>query len=185
MRVEGTRRRLVMLRWGLIPHWADDPKIGYRMINARGETVHKLPSFRAAFRKRRCIIPVGGFFEWKKEGREKLPFYIYRRDGQPMALAGLWEHWHDEEQGRDIESCSIITTEANSSVGAIHNRMPVILEPDNFELWLDPEEGSPENLSSLLRPSEEEVLEMYPVSSYVNKPQNEGVQCVEPLAKKG
>lgn len=185
VRVETGARHLAMLRWGLIPHWADDPKIGYKMINARGETVHRLPSFRAPFRKRRCIIPAGGFFEWLQKGKEKQPFYIYRQDGAPLALAGLWERWHSEEEGRDVESCAIITTSANTLVGRLHNRMPVILEPDNFKLWLDPEEESPEKLSPLLRPSEEDVLEMYPVSSYVNKPQNEGAECIESVAEKG
>ncbi len=179
VRVEGTERRLALLRWGLIPHWADDPKIGYKMINARGETVHKLPSFRAAFRKRRCIIPAGGFFEWLRKEKEKQAFYIFRQDGAPLALAGLWEHWHSEEEGRDVESCAIITTSANTLVGRLHDRMPVILEPDDFRLWLDPQEESPEKLTTLLRPSGEDVLEMYPVSKYVNKAQNEGAQCIE------
>lgn len=184
VRVEEGARHLVMLRWGLIPHWADDPKIGYKMINARGETVHRLPSFRAAFRKRRCIIPAGGFFEWLQKGKEKQPFYIIRQDSAPLALAGLWERWHSEEEGRDVESCAIITTGANTLVGRLHNRMPVILEPDEFRLWLDPEEAAPEKLLPLLHPAEEDVLEMYPVSSFVNKPQNEGEKCIEPVGTK-
>ncbi len=185
VRVEGTERRLALLRWGLIPHWADDPKIGTKMINARGETVQKLPSFRAAFRKRRCIIPAGGFFEWSQKGKEKQPFYIFRQDGAPLALAGLWERGHSEEEGRDVESCAIITPSANTLVGRLHNRMPVILETDDFKLWLDPQEESPEKLSPLLRPSEENVLKGYPVSNYVNKAQNEGAQCIEPVTEKG
>lgn len=184
VRVEEGARHLVMLRWGLIPHWADDPKIGYKMINARGETVHRLPSFRAPFRKRRCIIPAGGFFEWLQKGKEKQPFYIIRQDSAPLALAGLWERWHSEEEGRDVESCAIITTGANTLVGRLHNRMPVILEPDEFRLWLDPEEAAPEKLLPLLHPAEEDVLEMYPVSSFVNKPQNEGEKCIEPVGTK-
>ncbi len=184
VRVEEGVRRLVMLHWGLIPHWADDPKIGYKMINARGETVYKLPSFRVAFRKRRCIIPAGGFFEWLQKGREKQPFYIFRQNGAPLALAGLWERWCSEEEGRDVESCTIITTSANSLVGRLHNRMPVILEPDDFRLWLDPQEEASEKLLPLLQPAKEDVLAMYPVSSFVNKPQNEGKQCIESASKR-
>lgn len=185
VRVEEGERRLALLRWGLIPHWADDPRIGNKLINARGETVHKLPSFRSAFRKRRCIIPARGFFEWQTQGKEKQPFFIYRQDDAPLALAGLWERWSDERSGQDLESCTIITTEANSLVGRLHNRMPVILEPEDFKLWLPPTESSQETLSSLLRPANEGVLDMYPVSTFVNKPQNEGEECIEPVVTKG
>lgn len=182
VRVEQGERRLVMLRWGLIPQWVDDLKIGNKMINARGETVHKLPSFRAAYRKRRCIIPAGGFFEWLTKGKEKQPYYIYRQDGAPMALAGLWEQWHGEAQDQ-IESCSIVTTAANALVGQLHNRMPVVLDPNQFHLWLNPDEDNPKSLSPLLDPAEENVLVMYPVSSYVNKPQNEGERCIEQVER--
>lgn len=185
VRVEEGERRLALLRWGLIPHWANDPKIGNKLINARGETVHRLPSFRAAFRKRRCIIPARGFFEWQKQGKEKQPFFIYRQDDAPLALAGLWERWFDEKSGQDLETCTVITTEANSLVGRLHTRMPVILEPEDFKLWLTPIENSQETLSSLLRPANEGVLEMYPVSTFVNKPQNEGEECIEPVETKG
>lgn len=180
VRLEEGKRRLAFLRWGLIPFWAEDPKIGYRTINARAETLLKKPAFRAAFRKRRCLIPASGFFEWLKKGKEKQPYYIYRRDGNPMALAGLYERWRDEKVGRDIESCTIITTAANQLVTRLHDRMPVILEADDFGKWLDPEEESPGKLTPLLKPPDEGVLEMYPVSSYVNKPQNEGEKCIEP-----
>ena len=185
VRVEGIERRLALLCWGLIPHWANDPKIGNKMINARGETVHKLPSFRTAFRKRRCIIPAGGFFEWSHKEKEKQPFYVFRQDGAPLALAGVWERWHSEAEGRDVESCAIITTGANTLVGRLHNRMPVILEPENFKIWLDPQEESPEKLLPLLRPAEEDVLAMYPVSKYINKAQNEGAECIEPVTENG
>ncbi len=183
VRMETGARHLALLRWGLIPHWADDPKIGYKMINARGETVHRLPSFRAAFRKRRCIIPAGGFFEWLQKGKEKQPFYIFRKDSAPLALAGLWERWRSEEEERDVESCAIITTSANSLVSRLHNRMPVILAPADFRLWLDPEEEASEKLLPLLHPAEDDILAMYPVSNFVNKPQNEGRQCIEPVNK--
>ncbi|BCR05904.1 DUF159 family protein [Desulfuromonas versatilis] len=185
IRTEQGARRLVMLRWGLVPFWAEDPRIGYRMINARAETAHRLPAFRAAFRKRRCIIPAGGFFEWRRQGRQKLPFHIFRRDGRPLALAGLWESWRDEQQGREIESCTILTTAANRLLAELHERMPVILEPADLARWLDPEQSSPAPLATLLRPAREGVLDMYPVSDYVNKPQNEGARCIAPAEVSG
>ena len=187
IRLEEDKRRLVFLRWGLIPFWSGDPGTWYRAINARSETVHKTPAFRAAFRKRRCIIPAGGFFEWLKKGKEKQPYYIRRKDGRPMAFAGLWEHWEGEDKGesKTIESCTIITTVSNKLVGELHNRMPVILEARDFEPWLDPSKESPGELVSLLKPAPEEVLEMYPVSGYVNRPQNEGKECIEPAGGGG
>jgi putative SOS response-associated peptidase YedK len=185
IRVEEGKRRLVFLHWGLIPFWADDPKIGYRTINARSESVHKAPAFRAALRRRRCILPAGGFFEWLKKGKEKQPYYIYRRDGRPMAFAGLWDHWEGKDKGepKTIESCTIITTTSNDLVGKLHNRMPVILEEKDFDLWLDPEVKEVPSLRELLRPSPSDILRMHPVSSYVNKPQNEGEECVEPVGR--
>jgi putative SOS response-associated peptidase YedK len=174
-------RRLSLLHWGLIPFWAEDPKIGYRTLNARSETAHKTPAFRAAFRSRRCLIPASGFYEWDRKGGGRQPFYIHRRDGQAMAFAGLWERWHDKEGKEVIESCTILTTDANETVGKLHNRMPAILEQENFDVWLDPEEGSVGELKPLLRPAEPEILVMYPVSRYVNKATNEGEKCLEPI----
>jgi putative SOS response-associated peptidase YedK len=174
-------RRLALLHWGLIPFWAEDPKIGYRTLNARSETAHKTPAFRAAFRSRRCLIPASGFYEWDRKGGGRQPFYIHRGDGQPMAFAGLWERWHDKEVEKVIESCTILTTDANETVGKLHNRMPAILEQENFDVWLDPEEGSVGELKPLLRPAEPEILVMYPVSRYVNKATNEGEKCLEPI----
>lgn len=181
VRVEEGQRRLVLLRWGLVPFWADDPKVGYRMINARAETAHRLPAFRAAFRKRRCLIPASGFFEWEHQGKEKCPFFIYRRDGQPLAFACLWERWVGEEKGeaRIIESCAILTTTAAGPVARLHNRMPAILEADDFDRWLDPTQGGMDKLLPLLHPPAEGVLVMHPVSKYVNKPEHEGEQCIE------
>jgi putative SOS response-associated peptidase YedK len=184
VREEEGNRRLVLLRWGLIPHWADDPKIAYRTINARSETAHKTPSFRAAFRHRRCLIPASGFFEWKKEGKIKQPFYIRKRDGQPMAFAGLWEHWEDKEHSEKVESCTILSTKANQTIIPLHDRMPVILEPENFDLWLDPEEYWHEKLQPLLKPAVDDLLTIQPVSKYVNNPRNEGEKCVEPADRK-
>ena len=181
VRLQEGQRRLVPLRWGLLPFWADDPKIDYRTINARSETVHKAPSFRAAFRSRRCLIPASGFYEWQKLQDGKQPYYIFRTDNKPMAFAGLWEHWENKEGEQIIESCTILTTEASEPVSALHNRMPVILEPGDFDLWLDPTQHDLAKLQTLLHPAAPEVLSMYPVSKYVNKAGNEGHECIEPV----
>jgi putative SOS response-associated peptidase YedK len=180
VRVEEGERRLVLLRWGLIPFWANDPKVGYKMINARAETAHKTPAFRAAFRGRRCLIPASGYYEWDKKGGSRQPYHILRADGQPLALAGLWEHWEGEEGKTVIESCTILTNAANEPVARLHDRMPVILEPEDFDLWLDPGEQRVERLRGLLEPVAPGVLAMYTVSPYVNKATNEGEKCIEP-----
>lgn len=180
IRREGRKRELALLRWGLIPFWAKDPKIGYRTINARGETAAVTPSFRAAFRQRRCLVPASGFFEWDKQSGSRQPYRIRRRDGQPMAFAGLWERWQDPREGTVIESCTILTTQANKEVSRIHERMPVILAAVDHPLWLDPEEHRPEKLQPLLRPVDDGRLVLQPVSTYVNNPRNEGEKCLEP-----
>jgi putative SOS response-associated peptidase YedK len=180
VRVDEGERRLVLLRWGLIPFWANDPKVGYKMINARAETAHKTPAFRAAFRGRRCLIPASGYYEWDKKGGSRQPYHILRADGQPMALAGLWEHWEGEEGKTVIESCTILTTAASEPVARLHDRMPVILEPEDFDRWLDPGEQRVERLRELLQPAAPGVLSMHPISPYVNKASNEGERCIEP-----
>jgi putative SOS response-associated peptidase YedK len=184
VRVEEGERRLIGLRWGLVPFWAKDPKVGYKMINARAETAHKAPAFRAAFRDRRCIIPSSGFYEWDKKGGSRQPFYVQRADGKPLAFAGLWEHWEDKEGKTVIESCTLLTTDANPDIERLHDRMPAILEPQDFDLWLDPEERQPGKLQPLLRPSPAGTLTMYPVSTYVNKATNEGEKCVKAVMEK-
>lgn len=183
IRKDGNGRRLVLLHWGLIPFWAKDAKIAFRTINARSETVHKMPSFRTAFRQRRCLVPASGFFEWKREGKIKQPFHIRRRDGQAMAFAGLWEYWEDPKDKTVIESCSILTTRANEEISQIHDRMPVILEPEDLDLWLDPGEHRLDKLQPLLRPAEDGQLILEPVSSYVNNPRNEGEKCIKTPSK--
>lgn len=184
VRVEEGQRRLIGLRWGLIPFWAAEPKIGYKMINARSETAHKTPAFRAAFRGRRCIIVASGFFEWDHHSSTRQPYYIHRVDGKPMAFAGLWEHWEEKEGKAVIESCTILTTDAGGPVARLHDRMPVILEPEDFDHWLDPEEHRVERLRELLQPAAPGVLTMYPVSTFVNKATNEEAKCIEPLGAK-
>jgi len=185
VRLEEDGRSLVLLHWGLIPFWADDSRIGYRTINARAETAHKSPAYRAAFRARRCLIPADGFYEWDKKGGSRQPYYIRRADGKAMALAGLWEHWESKEGNEVIESCTILTTEASEPVATLHDRMPVILETEDFAAWLDPDEHRVERLRELLQPAAPGVLEMYSVSSYVNKAGNEGERCIEPIEGSG
>lgn len=174
------RRELVLLRWGLIPAWADDPAIGNRMINARGESVATKPAFRQAFQRRRCLIVTDGFYEWQKTGTKKQPYYVHRRDDRPFAFAGLWEHWSREAAA--IQSCTIITTAPNAVMQPIHDRMPVILAPDDYERWLDPRPLGDAPWAALLRPYPAEALEAYPVSTSVNSPQHDAPECVARIA---
>ncbi len=170
----------VLLRWGLIPFWADSPKVGYRMINARAETVSEKPAFRNAFEKRRCVVLADGFFEWKKIGTKKQPFYFYLQDEQPFAFAGLWERWRRVDE--TIESCTIIVTEANELVEPIHDRMPVILPKASHEMWLDINFQDKAQLESLLTPFPADEMASHPVSTVVNSPRNDESGCVSPLA---
>lgn len=180
----GSTREAVMLRWGLIPSWAKDPVIGNRMINARAESVADKPSFRAAFRRRRCLVPADGFYEWQKCNGAKQPFCIVRADGAPFAFAGLWEHWENAGAGAasTVESCTIVTTEANERVAPIHNRMPVILDPADYALWLDPQVADRPILEALLQPCPADDLAAWPVSTHINSPDYGAPDCVEPLA---
>ena len=177
---EGGQRRLELLRWGLIPSWADDPGIGSRMINARAETAPEKPSFRRAFRERRCLIPADGFYEWKRADGAKQPYYIRMREGRPFAFAGLWEAWNDDG-GPEIRSCAILTTAPNALAGEIHDRMPVILPAGSYDAWLDPE-AEKEELVALLAPYPEAEMEAYRVSRFVNSPSNNDPRCIEPAA---
>jgi len=172
-------RELALARWGLVPFWAKDPAIGNRMINARGETVAGKPAFRAAFRKRRCLVPADGFFEWQKTDDGKQPWYIRDAGGEPMALAGLWELWDPPDGGEPLASCTIITTGANELMRPLHDRMPVILDAPAREAWLAPD-ATPEQLQPLLVPAPDGVLEAWPVSRRVNSPFNEDSSLVEP-----
>ena len=173
-------KHLDFYSWGLVPFWADDPKIGSRMINARSETAHEKPAFRAAFEHRRCLIPADGFYEWQASntGKNKQPMYIFL-DGHPVfAFAGLWEQWQSAD-GSEIYSCTILTTEANPRIKDVHHRMPVILQPDEYETWLQSDEQ--DTLRSLLRPYPDENLSYYPVSRRVNKPQNDAPENIVPV----
>lgn len=176
----GSRRELAELHWGLIPFWAESTKGAARMINARSETAATRPAFRAAFRKRRCLLPASGFYEWRRRDGRKEPYYICRRDRAPFALAGLWERWHKGDAPA-VESCTVLTTEANALVRPLHDRMPVIIAPEDFGRWLDPE-AEAESLGALLRPCPEEALTTYPVSRLVNSPKNDDPQLIEPVS---
>lgn len=171
-------RRARWFRWGLVPHWAKDERIGYKLINARSETVAEKPAFRDAFRRRRCLIPADGFYEWKKAGTRKQPYRF--QTGSLFAFAGLWERWQPSGEERVVYSCTILTTEANPRVAPIHHRMPVILHPSDYDRWLDPRSPR-ELLEALLIPYPEEEMEVYPVSDEVNRPVNDGPHLIRPL----
>lgn len=180
---QGAKRELVELRWGLIPIWAKDTKIAYSTINARGDTVAEKPAFRSAFKKRRCLILADGYYEWLREGKEKLP-YLYEIDGgKPFAIAGLWEYWPGPKDGKPepIESCTIITTEANKLASKIHDRMPVILDPDDYDTWLDPANDDKVKLQKLIKPRAVKGMTATEVSTYVNNVKNQGEKCIAPL----
>ncbi len=170
--------------WGLIPSWAKDPEIGNRMINARAETLTEKPAFRAAFRRRRCLVLADGFYEWRQVpgSKRKIPMYIKLASGKPFAFAGLWEVWHSPD-GSVIPSATIITTHPNALMEPIHNRMPVILPQEAYDVWLTTGEQDPELLSSLLKPYPPEEMVAHPVSTLVNDPKNELPDCILPLAE--
>ena len=171
--------KIIALRWGLIPSWAKDKAIGNRMINARAEGIAEKPSFRRALRKRRCLVLADGFYEWRKEGKSKVPHYIRLKSGEPFGFAGLWETW-SAPSGERIQSCTIITTTPNALIAEIHNRMPVIL-PRNVEAqWLDPDIEDPQKVLPLLSPFPEDEIEAYAVSTVVNSPRNDVATCIEP-----
>ena len=172
-------RVLETMHWGLIPFWAKDKKMGYRMINARAETVADKPAFRHAFKSQRCLIPADGFYEWKPADA-KQPYYIRRKDGEPMVFAGLWEHW-DSPEGEHIDSCTIIVCDANDLLRPIHDRMPVILPSNTWDVWLLSEEESTQSLLEILNPYPYDDLEAYPVSRKVNDARNEGAELIRPI----
>lgn len=174
------QRRLEFFQWGLIPAWAKDPTIGNRMINARAETLAEKPTFKNAYKRRRCLVLADGFFEWQKVNGGKTPMYIRLASGEPFAFAGLWESWHGPADS-PLLSCTIITTTPNALLANIHNRMPVILPPAAYELWLEPGERSPAQLDGLLKPYPAEAMVAYPVSTLVNNPKNDLLDCIAPL----
>lgn len=180
VRADGAQRKLTLLRWGLIPHWAKDIKIGYHTINARAESVARKPAFRDAFHHRRCLVPATGFYEWKATAHGKQPYNIRIGEGRLFAFAGLWERW---QRGTDqpVESFTIIVTGANETVLPLHDRMPVILHPRDYDTWLDPGLEDPARLQPLLRPCPASWLNYYPVDRRLNSPSCEGPECMAPL----
>ena len=180
-------RTLSMLRWGLIPSWAEYPAIGHKLINARSETAAQKPSFRAAYRHRRCLIPAAGFYEWRREGNTRQPWLFGLRDGTSFAFAGLWERWTvpagaaltsslaERSPGDAVETCTILTTAANRTVAPVHGRMPVILPRDSYGLWLAGEDVP-------LAPYPADEMSAWPVSTHVNRPANDDPRCIEPVA---
>jgi putative SOS response-associated peptidase YedK len=175
------QRELSMMRWGLVPSWPKDPKAGPPLINARADTVATKPSFRSAFKSRRCLIPADGFFEWQKTGEKtKQPFYIRLATDHPFAFAGLWEHWKGTDSSV-VESCVIVTTDASDALRPLHDRMPVILPDAAYDRWLDPKADA-SKLGDLLMPYPQEEMTAFPVSTLVNSPRNDSSACIDPVA---
>jgi putative SOS response-associated peptidase YedK len=175
----GTARQLATVRWGLIPFWAKDESIGSKLINARAETVADKPAFRDSFAKRRCLVVADGFYEWQKQGSKKQPWRITLASGEPFGFAGLWADWKTPE-GERMETCTIVTTEANSLVAPIHNRMPVILDPADHDRWLD---GDRDTALDLLTPFDPEAMTAYPVDPRVGNVRNDGPDLIDPLPR--
>ncbi len=175
--------RVEFFHWGLIPSWAKDPQIGNRMINARAESLAEKPSFRTALKRRRCLVLANGFFEWRQEpgSKTKTPMFIRLKSGKPFGFAGLWDIWHSPDD-QDVLSCTIVTTTPNSLVAKIHNRMPAIVRPEDYELWLDPDEQEPDRLAKVFKAYPASQMVAYPVSKLVNDPKNDVAECVAPLA---
>jgi putative SOS response-associated peptidase YedK len=178
--IQPTQREFRWMQWGLIPSWSKDRKIGNKLINARAETLAEKPSFRNAFKRRRCLIIADGFYEWQKLEKCKQPYYIKMQDGKLFAFAGLWENWKSLE-GEEITSCTIITTSANSLMEPIHDRMPVILSPEDCDRWLDSSVSDTKLLQNLLTPYNSDEMQAFPVSSTVNSPANDRAECINPL----
>jgi putative SOS response-associated peptidase YedK len=171
-------RQMRFYKWGLVPSWAKDASMGSRLINARSETVAEKPAFRDAFKKRRCIIPADGFYEWQKTEGRKQPFFFCLRDESPFGFAGLWERW-EGDGGQVINSCTILTTEANEVLRPVHERMPVILHRDDYELWLDADVRKLDLVREVLRPYPAEEMKSYPVSPSINSPRSQGAELIE------
>ena len=176
----GDRRAIRAYRWGLIPSWAKDEKIAAKLFNARAETLATSGAFRESFRRRRCIVPADAFYEWQRQGGARQPFLIRRRDEAPLALAGLWSGWHHPETEQVIRTFTIVTTTANRTLAGVHDRMPVILSPDHWGRWLDPEMQEMGELTALLEPAADDALVLYPVRPLVNNVRNNGPELIEP-----
>jgi putative SOS response-associated peptidase YedK len=182
--VSRERRTLDVVRWGLVPSWAKDLSIGDRLINARAESIATKPAYKRAFARRRCIIPADGFYEWRAVAgrKQKQPYFIFRRDREPLAFAGLWEVWHDPDDpdAERVRSCVIVTTRANRLLEPVHDRMPVVLPEESWDSWLDPANHDTDALVALLVPAPDDLLDLYAVRTLVNRPANDGRELLEP-----
>jgi putative SOS response-associated peptidase YedK len=184
VRLADGKREFVLMRWGLLPAWVKDPRSVSLLIMARGDTVSAKPAFSAAIRRRRCLLPADGFYEWKQDGERRRPHYIRLKSGGPMALAGLWETWSGPN-GEEMDTVAVVTTRANRTLAPIHERMPVIVPPDAFDLWLDCRRVDGETASALIVPARDDLLEAYEVSLAVNRAANDNPALIEPLAFQG
>ena len=182
VRLTEGKRQFALVRWGLLPSWVKDPKTFALLINARGESVIEKPAFRAAMKRRRCLIPADGFYEWQAGGSRKQPYFVRLKSGAPMAFAGLWECWTGPN-GEELETAAIVTTGANRALGHIHDRMPVILAPDAFDLWLNCAEVDAETAAALIAPAPDDLFEAYPVSTDVNRVANDNAKLLEPIVE--
>jgi len=181
VRLHEGQRQFVLMRWGLLPSWVKDPKTFTLLINARGESVGEKPAFRAAMKRRRCLIPADGFYEWRGVPGRKQAYYIRAKSGQPLAFAGLWETWSGPN-GEELDTATIVTTDANATLASIHDRMPVIVPPEAFDLWLDCAKVDETTASVLIAPAPDELLEAYEVSTAVNRTANDNPKLLEPVA---
>jgi putative SOS response-associated peptidase YedK len=179
VREAGGPREVAMLYWGLVPSWAKEKSIGARMINARSETLGEKPSFRNAYKRRRCLVLADGYYEWQRSGSIKQPYFISFAGGEPFGMAGLWERWRDAGSGELLESCCIVTTSPAPAVAHVHDRMPVIVPPDGYDEWLDPDNAATDRLARLLAPSTAPGLQARPVSRSVNDARNQGAGLIE------
>lgn len=179
---KGEQPIMESFKWGLVPKWASDPSIGFKLAIARAETVAEKPSFKQAFLKRRCLVPVDGYFEWVQTTKPKQPHYFFMKDGEPFCLAGLWEYWEDKTgKEKPLYTFTLITTEPNPLAAKVHDRMPVIIDEKDFEFWLDPENQDVEALQELLKDYPASKMSSHPVSTFVSNARNEGEQCVEKI----
>ncbi len=180
VRLENKERQIAMARWGLVPSWAKEIR-NKPLINVRGETIDEKPAFRSSFKRRRCLVPADGFYEWqKREQGPKQPYYIHRHDGEIFGMAAIWDHWIAPD-ANEIDSLAIVTTSANKLIGQLHTRMPVILDESDFSFWLDPKNEDFPTLKEMLKPAKEDLLEAYPVTTQVNRVGQEGADLVEPI----
>lgn len=175
-------RTLTPMSWGLVPRWAKDRSIGSRLINARSETVTEKPAFRTAFRQRRCLVPADGFYEWRRTAAGKQPYFIHRADHTPLVMAGLWEQWQDPNGQESLQTFTILTTHANHFLSQLHDRMPVFIDRDRFDDWLNGDASDETSRATWLRPAAEDLLVMHPVSTRVNSPAHDEPTLVEPIA---